>query len=215
MLKIEPNKTISIHPRSPGSKKYLLYAFFIALSLHLFGFVLFQIKPFLIPETQWTFPPVFVDSGAKAISTGQDVAAQNEWDVKIPKTVLIPKTSIPDFIIAPQSIDQLPEVDLVISLNPIKMSLNGALSERALLIEPPQTPLKISSTSVSQRKALYKVYISSVEGKVFWLESVDGDLSRSEQNEVEKFLLESQFVTKPQDVFVTGEIEVIYTHEKI
>ena len=211
MLKVESDKSISILTKCTGSKKNLLYAFLIALSLHAIGFGVFHIRPFLIPETQWTFPPVSVDSSVKLSSPG-NITSTNET-IRMPKTLLIPKSSIPDIDVKLKS--QLPQVDLRVSLNPIKVRLLGTLAEKTKLQEPLQNAISLASSNVSQKKILYQVNLSLAEGKIFWLEAIDSDLSTKEQGEIEKYLLNTHFELSPHDVFVTGEIEVVYTQEKI
>jgi hypothetical protein len=213
MLSIDLNKTISVRIKTPGSKKNLLIAFAIAFILHAVGIGLFHIKPFLIPETQWTFPPVLVDSGYKP-TQGHNVAIQSEWNIKMPKTVLIPKTSTPDLNETP-FINELPPVDLTVALKPISIRLNGTLNEKIQLIEPPQKPLFLSSSHVLQHKGSYKVHISKREEKIFWLELQDGDLDAYSQKTIEDFLLQSSFKSNSSDAFLTGDIEVVYTQENI
>ena len=97
MLKLEKvaktlEISIALRQRDSFFSAPLLQAFGIAIALHIFAGVLFQVSPFRISGSQTIFPPVLVD--AELISEGESaVVAQVDAEEISPRYIKEPRLS--------------------------------------------------------------------------------------------------------------------------
>ncbi len=228
MLKIEKisrNQQITIGFKKKNSffNKALLEACFLAVILHLAGFLIFHIGPFKIMNSQ-ILPPALVETDIfEEASTIAKIDPEKRLSrfpfaptLKGPEFPAMPDLNLTDFMVLSQEINFLdnPFLNMENDLQhahffskknknkPIKVVLSGDLANKKY-----EGDLSCLD-SFKKIYGLYKVKVENKTGRIFWIEPMTAFLDEKQNEAIKKFLKEIRFEKIDHGFLTSGEIEI-------
>lgn len=233
MLKLEKRGCdnqiyISLKSKEKLFNRQVCLAVAVALGLHLFGFLLFQVTPFKINASAAILPPVLVDA---EISEQKNIVLANaEENPRSSSYFLEPTPSLPPlpqrtlsplyrhlesikdatftshpFLKLEKSLYE-PTVFEAAELFSPSLIISGPLLTRAALAGP--FPTFEAPHLKGKFSAVYQVQIEQKTGSIFWYEMKQSTLDGEADRLVEAIVKNLRFIPK-EDIFVTsGDIEI-------
>jgi len=217
----------------------LLYAFTLAISIHLLCFLLFHVTTIKFSYSDQILPPTNVSadlsipiSGAAVVLENVDSRNKHLWLEMKPSTVSAPKlllspANTPNEILKESgsskqflaSLEQdiygypLPSLVLPTSYPGVEVGIYGSLSSIGLLnpIEGLNQPIIAHPREVSRQKIIFHVAYDGLSGKLFWFNPVEKNLKKDIRQKSEALLKSLTFKKEVFSPVVDGQIEITYT----
>lgn len=237
MLKLEKQKSrdISITMRDKNKRlnKTFLYAFSIAVGMHLLAVLIFHIHSILVSDV--VLPPTLVEIDANSLQEDTDPAilALTDPDGRLQRHVLAPTPSTPQLpsVEAPQIARELEYLQVLRNsenpfrvieddwqfptetphaktFEPISIHLTGELAKLKLLnanmVNAMLFPIPKSEM------VIYHVQIERKSGKIFWFLAEQLPTNKKLQEKAETILRSMEFEQDSLAFVTSGDIEILF-----
>lgn len=248
MLKLEKiaktlEISITLRQRESLFNKTFIQALMIAIGLHLFAGILFNVRFIKIAGSQTVIPPAFVEADLTAPSDNSIVAIAEEEE-NHPKHFIEAKGSKPQLPAIPlsehaQQTVQLqkaccwkknPFIEIEAYANPapiplpkapntpgqpIQVYVSGGLNAASLMQEGWESidPATLKTQATQNYCVIFAVRIDGQTGSVFWYE-FKTDRAHKELDALAEQILKNMRFDKSEDSFATlGEVEIVFKHD--
>ena len=234
MLKVEKDRQASLcfYARERLFTKTFIQAFGLALGFHLFGILLFHIKPIQLAESSWVFPPALVDADLQNEGNESTSAFARSEQEKL-RGISFPKPSQPTFpqisvqnrsekmeesIQMPSSslFSQIERIEEPIELLPLYKHLRLQIKTSGLLadFEFQEDKVKLVTEKLKQLKLpgsfllKYNVQLDNQTGRIFWIAADHDALDPLLESLGYELVKNLQFTPKQTGFATTGTIEL-------